>query len=113
LNPRGSGYGWVVVAAAFTLMFVGFTAAYSFAAFFTAFESEFGALHGHRARCGERLVGLPHCPAEHQEADRQRQPHLEAIGNSQGQKSGRKRGPQQRLVGRGTKRHAVAHSGQR
>jgi len=33
----------VVVAAAFTLMFVGFGAAYSFAAFFTAFESEFGA----------------------------------------------------------------------
>jgi OFA family oxalate/formate antiporter-like MFS transporter len=36
-------YGWVVVAAAFTLMFVGFAAAYSFAAFFSAFESEFGA----------------------------------------------------------------------
>jgi MFS family permease len=36
-------YGWVVVAAAFTLMFVGFAAAYSFAAFFTAFEAEFGA----------------------------------------------------------------------
>jgi predicted benzoate:H+ symporter BenE len=39
-------YGWVVVAAAFTLMFVGFGAAYSFAAFFTAFESEFGASRG-------------------------------------------------------------------
>jgi MFS family permease len=37
------GYGWVVVAAAFTLMFVGFGAAYSFAAFFTAFQSEFTA----------------------------------------------------------------------
>ncbi|HEV3009876.1 MAG TPA: MFS transporter [Burkholderiales bacterium] len=41
-----SGYGWVVVAAAFTLMFVGFSAAYSFAAFFTAFEAEFGASRG-------------------------------------------------------------------
>ena len=40
------GTGWVVVAAAFTLMFVGFAAAYSFAAFFTAFESEFGASRG-------------------------------------------------------------------
>jgi MFS transporter, OFA family, oxalate/formate antiporter len=39
-------YGWVVVAAAFTLMFVGFGAAYSFAAFFTSFEAEFGALRG-------------------------------------------------------------------
>jgi len=36
-------YGWFVVAAAFTLMFVGFGAAYSFAAFFAAFQSEFGA----------------------------------------------------------------------
>ncbi|MGE5128693.1 MAG: MFS transporter [Sphingomonadaceae bacterium] len=36
-------YGWVVVAAAFTLMFVGFGAAYSFAAFFKAFQSEFDA----------------------------------------------------------------------
>jgi len=42
-NPR---YAWVVVAAAFTLMFVGFGAAYSFAAFFTAFEAEFGASRG-------------------------------------------------------------------
>ena len=33
----------MVVAAAFTLMFVGFGAAYSFAAFFTAFQAEFGA----------------------------------------------------------------------
>jgi len=32
-----------MVAAAFTLMFLGFAAAYSFAAFFTAFQSEFGA----------------------------------------------------------------------
>jgi MFS family permease len=36
-------YGWVVVAAAFTLMFVGFGAAYSFAAFFAAFQTEFAA----------------------------------------------------------------------
>ncbi len=49
LNSSGSGYGWVVVAAAFTLMFVGFGAAYSFAAFFTAFEAEFGASRGHIA----------------------------------------------------------------
>jgi MFS family permease len=39
-------YGWVVVVAAFTLMAVGFSAAYSFAAFFTAFEAEFGASRG-------------------------------------------------------------------
>jgi MFS family permease len=39
----------VVVAAAFTLMFVGFSAAYSFAAFFSAFEAEFGASRGHIA----------------------------------------------------------------
>lgn len=39
-------YGWVVVAAAFTLMFVGFAAAYCFAAFFTAFQAEFGASRG-------------------------------------------------------------------
>jgi OFA family oxalate/formate antiporter-like MFS transporter len=38
--------GWVVVAAAFTLMLVGFSAAYSFAAFFSAFEAEFGASRG-------------------------------------------------------------------
>ena len=44
MNP--GNYGWVVVAAAFTLMLVGFSAAYSFAAFFTAFESEFGAARG-------------------------------------------------------------------
>ena len=42
-SPR---YGWAVVAAAFSLMFVGFGAAYSFAAFFSAFESEFGASRG-------------------------------------------------------------------
>jgi MFS transporter, OFA family, oxalate/formate antiporter len=38
--------GWVVVAAAFTLMFIGFAAAYSFAAFFGALEAEFGASRG-------------------------------------------------------------------
>lgn len=42
-----SSYGWVVVLCAFTLMFVGFGAAYSFAAFFRAFESEFGASRAH------------------------------------------------------------------
>jgi MFS family permease len=42
-------YGWVVVAAAFTLMFVGFGAAYSFAAFFKAFQTEFGAPRAHIA----------------------------------------------------------------
>jgi MFS family permease len=42
-----SSYGWVVVLCAFTLMFVGFGAAYSFAAFFRAFQSEFGASRAH------------------------------------------------------------------
>jgi MFS family permease len=46
---RRNSYGWVVVAAAFTLMFVGFGAAYSFAAFFSAFQSEFGASRAHVA----------------------------------------------------------------
>lgn len=36
----------MVVAAAFTLMFAGFGAAYSFAAFFKAFQAEFGAPRG-------------------------------------------------------------------
>ncbi|HEU4646374.1 MAG TPA: MFS transporter [Burkholderiales bacterium] len=39
--------GWWVVACAFTLMFVGFGVAYSFAAFFTAFQTEFGASRAH------------------------------------------------------------------
>jgi MFS family permease len=39
--------GWVVVLGAFTLMFMGFGAAYSFAAFFTAFQAEFGASRAH------------------------------------------------------------------
>lgn len=43
---KPSAYGWVVVAAAFTLMFIGFAAAYSFAAFFGALEAEFGASRG-------------------------------------------------------------------
>lgn len=43
-SPR---YGWLVVAAAFTLMFTGFGAAYSFAAFFRAFQEEFAASRGH------------------------------------------------------------------
>ena len=42
-------YGWVVVAAAFTLIFVGFGAAYSFAAFFAAFQTEFSASRAHVA----------------------------------------------------------------
>lgn len=46
---RAERYGWVVVAAAFTLMFVGFGAAYAFAAFFKAFQSEFGASRAHVA----------------------------------------------------------------
>jgi MFS transporter, OFA family, oxalate/formate antiporter len=37
------GPRWGVVLAAFTLMFMGFGAVYSFAAFFTAFQSEFDA----------------------------------------------------------------------
>jgi MFS family permease len=41
------GYGWVVVACAFTLTFVGFGVAYSFAAFFKAFQAEFGAPRAH------------------------------------------------------------------
>lgn len=44
---RETSYGWVVVLCAFTLMFVGFGAAYSFAAFFRAFEAEFGASRAH------------------------------------------------------------------
>jgi MFS family permease len=50
LKPAASqrrSYGWVVVLCAFTLMFVGFGAAYSFAAFFRAFQSEFGASRAH------------------------------------------------------------------
>jgi MFS family permease len=43
---RRGVYGWVVVSAAFGLMFVGFGAAYSFAAFFGAFQSEFSASRG-------------------------------------------------------------------
>ena len=44
---KAASYGWVVVLCAFTLMFVGFGAAYSFAAFFRAFQSEFGASRAH------------------------------------------------------------------
>src|SRR3954469_11746923 len=46
---REEHYRWVVVTAAFTLMMVGFAAAYSFAAFFRAFETQFGASRGHIA----------------------------------------------------------------
>jgi len=45
-------YGWVVVAAAFTLMFIGFAAAYCFAAFFTAFLARGRAADGGRVRGG-------------------------------------------------------------
>lgn len=40
-------YGWAVVAAAFTLMFTGFGVVYTFAAFFKAFQAEFGAPRAH------------------------------------------------------------------
>ena len=40
-------YGWVVVLCAFGLMFTGFGVAYSFAAFFQAFQAEFGAPRAH------------------------------------------------------------------
>lgn len=40
-------YGWVVVASAFTLTFIGFGTAYSFAAFFGAFQAEFSASRAH------------------------------------------------------------------
>ncbi|MGH8673177.1 MAG: MFS transporter [Burkholderiales bacterium] len=40
-------YGWVVVLCAFGLMFTGFGIAYSFAAFFQAFQAEFGAPRVH------------------------------------------------------------------
>ena len=39
--------GWFIVAAAFTLMFTGFGVVYSFAAFFKAFQTEFGAPRAH------------------------------------------------------------------
>ncbi len=43
--PKSSGifYGWVVVGAAFTVMFLGFGVAYSFGAFFKALQDEFAA----------------------------------------------------------------------
>jgi MFS family permease len=40
-------YGWAIVAAAFLLMFTGFGVVYSFAAFFKAFQAEFGAPRAH------------------------------------------------------------------
>lgn len=42
----GFFYGWIVVGAAFMVMFVGFGAAYSFASFFASLEAEFGATRG-------------------------------------------------------------------
>ncbi len=47
MSRRHAYQGWVVVAAAFTLMFTGFGAVYTFAAFFKAFQAEFGAPRGH------------------------------------------------------------------
>ena len=48
MNVRpGLYYGWVVVASAFTLTFVGFGTAYSFAAFFGALQAEFSASRAH------------------------------------------------------------------
>ncbi len=47
LALKPSSYGWVVVLCAFTLMFVGFGVAYSFAAFFKTFQAEFGASRAH------------------------------------------------------------------
>ena len=45
---RGRAYqGWVIVAAAFTLMFTGFGVVYTFAAFFKEFQAEFGAPRAH------------------------------------------------------------------
>src|SRR4051795_9020106 len=39
-------YGWVVVAAAFAVTFVGFGCAYTFSAFLDALQQEFGASRG-------------------------------------------------------------------
>lgn len=47
MRPGRTYYGRYVVAAAFTLMFTGFGVVYTFAAFFKAFQSEFGAPRGH------------------------------------------------------------------
>lgn len=48
MNRKGiQYYGWAVVAAAFTLMFTGFGVVYTFAAFFKAFQTEFGAPRAH------------------------------------------------------------------
>lgn len=43
---RSVFYGWIVVAAAFLVMFTGFGAAYTFPAFFEPLSSEFGASRG-------------------------------------------------------------------
>lgn len=43
MKPQGIFYGWVVVAAVFTVLFVAFGVAYSFAAFFDSLEQEFQA----------------------------------------------------------------------
>ncbi|MEC9345650.1 MAG: MFS transporter [Pseudomonadota bacterium] len=46
---RGLFYGWVVVWAAFTVLFMSFGAAYSFTAFFNSFQQEFGLARGSTA----------------------------------------------------------------
>jgi MFS family permease len=42
----GIFHGWIVVAAAFVITFVGFGSAYTFASFLAAFQAEFGASRG-------------------------------------------------------------------
>ncbi|OZI52659.1 MFS transporter [Bordetella genomosp. 4] len=44
--PFGIFYGWLVVAAAFVITFVGFGSAYTFSSFFESLQHEFGASRG-------------------------------------------------------------------
>ncbi|WGD56378.1 MFS transporter [Bradyrhizobium sp. CB1650] len=46
LAPRSIFHGWFVVAAAFTVMFVGFGSAYTFSAFLEPLQRDFGASRG-------------------------------------------------------------------
>ena len=43
MKPHGIFYGWIMVAAVFTVLFMAFGVAYSFAAFFDSLEKEFQA----------------------------------------------------------------------
>jgi MFS family permease len=43
---RGIFYGWIVVAAAFSIVFLGFGSAYTFSAFFDSLQREFSASRG-------------------------------------------------------------------